>query len=113
MSNFSFSHRIFYPFQDLSLDSSILKEFADDNFKFDEDSTKLSKQVENTERRGELLSMSDISFSHSVFKRLVLQNHKTQGLFGKGLPFKSGMGNIEDQRQNASESFVATREICC
>ena len=29
--------------------------------------------------------MSDFSFSHSVFKRLVLQTHKNQGLFGKGL----------------------------
>ena len=29
-------------------DSSKLKEFADDNFKFDENGRKLSKQVENT-----------------------------------------------------------------
>ena len=28
---------------------------------------------------------SNFSFSHSVFKRLVLQTHKNQGLFGKGL----------------------------
>ena len=30
------------------LDSSKLKEFTDDNFKFDENSRKLSKRVENT-----------------------------------------------------------------
>ena len=30
------------------LDSSKLKEFADDNFKFDENGTKFSKRVENT-----------------------------------------------------------------
>ena len=32
-----------------------------------------------------LLVTSNFSFSHSVFKRLVLQTHKNQGLFGKGL----------------------------
>ena len=34
--------------------------------------------------------MSNFSFSHSVFKRLVLQTRKNQGLFGKGLR-SSGM----------------------
>ena len=29
--------------------------------------------------------MSNISFSHGVFKRLILQTRKNQGLFGKGL----------------------------
>ena len=29
--------------------------------------------------------MSNFSFSHSVFKRLVLQTRKNNGLFGKGL----------------------------
>ena len=32
-----------------------------------------------------LLVTSDFSFSHSVFKKLVLQTGKNQGLFGKGL----------------------------
>ena len=36
------------------LDSSKLKEFADDNFKFDENVRKLSKRVENTVRKGEI-----------------------------------------------------------
>ena len=31
-----------------------------------------------------LLVMSNFSFSHKVFKRLVLQTRKKQGLFGKG-----------------------------
>ena len=35
----------------------------------------------------ELLVSSNFSFSHSVFKRLVLQTRKNQGLFGKGLIF--------------------------
>ena len=32
-----------------------------------------------------LLVTGYFSFSHSVFKRLVLQSSKNQGLFGKGL----------------------------
>ena len=32
-----------------------------------------------------LLITSNFSFSHFVFKRLVLQTHKNKGLFGKGL----------------------------
>ena len=35
-------------------DSSKLKEFADDNFKFDENGRKLSKRVENTLGKGEI-----------------------------------------------------------
>ena len=36
------------------LDSSKLKEFADDNFKFDENDRKLSKRVGNTVGKGEI-----------------------------------------------------------
>ena len=38
----------------LFLDSSKLKEFADDNLKFDDNERKLSKQVENTVGKGEI-----------------------------------------------------------
>ena len=61
---------------------SKLKEFSDDNFKFDGNDRKLSKLVENTVGEREI---ARFSFSHSVFKRLVLQTRKNQGLFGKGL----------------------------
>ena len=37
-----------------TLDSFKLKEFADDNFKFDENGRKFSKQVENTVGKGEI-----------------------------------------------------------
>ena len=66
------------------LDSPKLKEFADDNFKFDENGRKFSKQVENTVGKGEIRH-EQFLLSHSVFKRLVLQTRKNQGLFGKGL----------------------------
>ena len=36
------------------LDSSKLKEFADDNFRFNENGRKLSKWVENTVGKGEI-----------------------------------------------------------
>ena len=36
------------------LDSSKLKEFADENFKFDENGRKFSKQVENTVEKREI-----------------------------------------------------------
>ena len=83
------------------LDSSKLKEFADDNFKFDKNGRKISKWAENTEGKGEIARYkqfllfpqcfqkacfpgaskgviawgwvkSNFSFSHGVFKRLVL-----------------------------------------
>ena len=37
-----------------TLDSSKLKEFADDNFKFDENGTKFSRRVEYTVGKGEI-----------------------------------------------------------
>ena len=43
-----------------------------------------------------LLITSNFSFSHGVFKRLVLQTRKNQGLFGKGLRYP----NPEDRILN-------------
>ena len=63
-----------------------LREFADDNFRFDENGRKFSKRTENVVGKKEkLIVTSNFSFSQSVFKRLVLQTHKNKGLFGKGL----------------------------
>ena len=58
-SIFYFSWNVFYPFlkhitRRQILDSSKLKEFADDNFKFDENGRKLSKRLENTVGKGEI-----------------------------------------------------------
>ena len=41
-------------YQTINLDSSKLKEFAEDNFKFDENGRKVSKRVENTVGKGEI-----------------------------------------------------------
>ena len=49
MTIFSLTH-----YQRQILDSSKLKEFAEDNFRFDENGRKLSKRVENTVGKGEI-----------------------------------------------------------
>ena len=67
------------------VDSSKLKEFANDNFKFDENGRKLSKRVENTVGRREIARTSNFSFSYSVFKRLVSQGRQKVSLCGNGL----------------------------
>ena len=71
--------------QTTNLRLSKLKEFANDNFKFDGYGRKMFKRVENTMVKGEIARNEQFSFSHSVFKRLVLQARKNQGLFGKRL----------------------------
>ena len=47
-------HLRFNPLPDDNLDSSKLKEVADDSFKLDENGKKLSKWVENTVGKGEI-----------------------------------------------------------
>ena len=51
--------------------------------------TKMAENYPNRKKtlweKDKLLITSNFSFSHSVFKRLVLQTRKNQGLFGKGL----------------------------
>ena len=44
----------FNPVPNDKFETSKQKEFADDNFKFDEIGRKLSKRVENTEGKGEI-----------------------------------------------------------
>ena len=51
------------------LDSSKLKEFADDNFKFDENGRKFSKQVENTVGKGEIACYEQFLLFPQCFQR--------------------------------------------
>ena len=64
---------------DKILDSSKLKEFADDDFKFDENGRKLSKWVENTGKRRncslQAISPSPTVFSEGLFPRGVKRCH--------------------------------------
>ena len=43
------------------------------------------KEQKTLWEKEKLLIMSNFSFSDSVFRRLVIQTHKNQGLFEKGL----------------------------
>ena len=63
-----------------------MKEFADDNFKFEK--KKWYKVFQTGKKKcgkRRNCSLRTISPFPSVFKRLVLQTRKKQGLFGKGL----------------------------
>ena len=54
---------------DKILDRSNLKQFADDNFKFDENGRKLSKQVENTVGRGEIACYEEFLLFPQCFQK--------------------------------------------
>ena len=62
-----------------------MEEFADDNFKIDENEKKLSKIVESTVGKGEIARYEQFFLFSQFFQRLVLQTRKTRGLFEKGL----------------------------
>ena len=61
------------------LDSFKLKEFADDNFEFDENGRKFSEQVENADGKGEISPFPTV-FS----KELHCRHVKTRACLGKG-----------------------------
>ena len=88
--NASYQHFLHFPqcFQlfptRLILDFPESKEFADDNFKVDENGRKFSKMGRKHWVKEKLLITSNFSFSHSVFKTLVLQTRKTRACLGKG-----------------------------
>ena len=51
------------------LDSSKLKEFADDNFNFDENGRKFSKRAENTAGKGEIARYEQFLLFPLCFKK--------------------------------------------
>ena len=51
------------------LDSSKLKAFADDNFKFDENGRKLSKRLENTVGKGEIARFEQFLLFPQCFQK--------------------------------------------
>ena len=62
---------------DKILDRSNLKQSADDNFKFDENSRKFSKRVENTVRKGEIARYEQfLLFPQSFQKACFLEASK-------------------------------------
>ena len=72
-----------FPKQEI-LEASKLKEFADDNFKFDEHGSKFSKWVENTGKRRNC-SLRAISPFHTVFSKDSYSKHvKTRACLREG-----------------------------
>ena len=67
------------------LDSSKLKEFADDNFRFDENDRKFSKKKKKPVGKGEIARCEQFLLFPQCFQRLVLQTRKSHGLSGKEL----------------------------
>ena len=62
--------KILYPFpKQQILDSSVLKEFADDNFKFDENGRKVSRRVENTVGKGEIAHYEQFPLFPQCFQK--------------------------------------------
>ena len=51
--------------------------------------------------------MSNFSFSRNVFERLVVQTHKNQGLFGKGLRmFRPQSDKSSEYKINAASNWL-------
>ena len=83
--HFHLSPQCFQKVNPFPKDSFKLKVFADINFKFDENGKKFSKGIENTVGKGEIACYRQFLLFPHCFLRLILQAHKNQGLFGKGL----------------------------
>ena len=66
------------------LDSSKLKEFAEDNFEFNENGRKFSKRLENTGKRRNCSLRAISPFSTVLSKDLYCKHVKTRNCFGKG-----------------------------
>ena len=61
-------------FQTTILDSSNLKEFADDKFEFDENTRKFSKRVENTVGKGEISRYEQFLLFQQCFQKTCTAN---------------------------------------
>ena len=67
------------------LDSSKLKQFADDNLKFDENGRKFSKRVENIVGKGEIAHYEQFLLFSSMFSEDFYCRHiKIRACLGKG-----------------------------
>ena len=84
LNSFIYTNFNLFPNDNIS-EWSKMKEFADDNLKFDLSGKKFSKWVENTVGKGEIARYEQFLLFPPNFKRRTLQTRKNQGLFGKGL----------------------------
>ena len=125
MSNFSFSHSVFkrlilqtrknqglfgkvltLPRRQI-LDSSKLKEFADDNFEFNENGRKSSERTENTVGKGEIPQYEEFL----LFPQCFLKDSEVQGLFWKGLTFNHTVQILSHYHTTNFRLFI-TESVC-
>ena len=79
---------------------SKLEEFADNDFKFDENSRKISKRVENTEGKGEIAGHEQFLLFSKCFQKTFTGDTNNPGSFGKGLiNFKFGENGRKSLKQ--------------
>ena len=89
-----------------------MKEFADNDFKWNENGRKSSIRVENTAGKEKLLITSNSSFSNSVYKKLVLQRRKTSACWTlyhtiptfNDLEMEAFLKTVRNQRTDSPES---------
>ena len=67
------------------LDSSKVKEFADNNFKFDENGRNFSRWVENTVGKGEIACYEQFLLFPQCFQKTCTAHVKTRACLGRGL----------------------------
>ena len=88
--------------------SSKLKEFADDNFKFNKNGSKFCKQIKHCGKRRNC----NFSLSHGIFKRLKVLTRKNQGLFGKDLRYIFSSANALDYYKSNIQTCVKGLSSC-
>ena len=71
------------------LDTSKLKDFADDNFKFDENGRKFSKRVEITVGKGEIAHYEQFLLFPHCFQKTYVADTKKPGLVWKRVNLSS------------------------
>ena len=88
---------IFNPFPKRQISNfSALREFADDNFKLDENGGKFSKRVENTVGKGEIACNKQFLLFPTVFsKDLYCRHVKTRAYLEKGKAYSFGQELME------------------
>ena len=95
---------IFNPLpDDIILDWSKLKQFADDNFEFDVNSRKFYKLVENTVGKGEIARYEQFLLFPQCFQKACLPGASKVSLCGNGL---NGYGMWEKKEETLVTSIL-------
>ena len=78
------------------------------NFKFDENGRKFSKQVENTEGKGEIVHYKQFLISPQCFQKTSIADMLKPGLVRKGLKQKDGI--IDTNIYSLNHMYIQCRQ---